>query len=92
MLEFYDKQLPFYRSMAKKEALSKEDLEIKLSLKKKIWTGIQPEDGPYVVDRSRPLTWVPPPPLKTPTKKSVDHKRADCARNVLRLENEAFLT
>ncbi|XP_058978077.1 cytosolic carboxypeptidase Nna1 isoform X3 [Musca domestica] len=80
------------KSMAKKEALSKEDLEIKLSLKKKIWTGIQPEDGPYGLDRSRPLTWVPPPPLKTPTKKSVDHKRADCARNVLRLENEAFLT
>ncbi|XP_061386765.1 cytosolic carboxypeptidase 2-like, partial [Musca vetustissima] len=80
------------KSMAKKEPLSKEDLEIKLSLKKKIWTGIQPEDGPYGVDRSRPLTWVPPPPLKTPTKKSVDHKRAECAKNVVRLENEAFLT
>ncbi|XP_073832558.1 nna1 carboxypeptidase isoform X3 [Musca autumnalis] len=80
------------KSMAKKEPLSKEDLEIKLSLKKKIWTGIQPEDGPYGVDRCRPLTWVPPPPLKTPTKKAVDHNRVACARNVLRLENEAFLT
>lgn len=78
----------FYRSIAKKEPLSKEDLDIKLSLKKKIWTGIQPDEGgAYGVDRSRPLSWIPPPPLKAPTKKNATDNN-----NAKRLENEAFLT
>ncbi|XP_075156266.1 nna1 carboxypeptidase isoform X2 [Haematobia irritans] len=80
------------KPITKKEPLSKEDLDIKLSLKKKIWTGIQPEDGhPHAgVDRSRPLSWIPPPPLKTPTKKN---EGPSCSHNnKKRLENEAFLT
>uniref|UniRef100_A0A1I8PWI4 Peptidase M14 domain-containing protein n=1 Tax=Stomoxys calcitrans TaxID=35570 RepID=A0A1I8PWI4_STOCA len=80
------------KTIAKKEPLSKEDLDIKLSLKKKIWTGIQPEDGlPHNgVDRNKPLSWVPPPPLKTPTKKN---EGPSCSHNnTKRLENEAFLT
>lgn len=93
MFEFYRLQLPFYRSIAKKEPLTKEDLDIKLSLKKKIWTGIQPEDAPYGVDRSRALAWAPPAPLKTPTKKTMDHNGGPtCSAHIKRLENEAFLT
>ncbi|KNC23764.1 hypothetical protein FF38_13825, partial [Lucilia cuprina] len=86
------------KPLSKKETLSKEDLDIKLSLKKKIWTGIQPDDMILGVDRSRPLSWVAPQSLKS--KKMSSEQHLNCGLNMAklsagnsnkRLENEAFL-
>lgn len=44
--------------MSTKDILSKEDLNIKLSLKKKIWTGIQPDNTSVGIDRTTHLSWL----------------------------------
>ncbi|KAM7348746.1 nna1 carboxypeptidase isoform 7-T7 [Cochliomyia hominivorax] len=93
-------QGPFYRPLSKKEALTKEDLEIKLSLKKKIWTGIQTDDDLSLgIDRTRPLSWVAPQSLKSKKmSEQTFHNGPNLAKlssgnnNAKRLENEAFLT
>ncbi|XP_065365462.1 uncharacterized protein LOC135958483 [Calliphora vicina] len=90
---------PFYRPLSKKEPLTKEDLDIKLSLKKKIWTGIQPDDISLGIDRTRPLSWVAPQSLKSKKMSSDQHlncglnlAKLSSSNNTKRWENEAFLT
>lgn len=59
--------------------VSTEDLQYKLTLKKKIWTGVSPESSKQN-EQSRPLSWGMPPIGKRREEKQ--HKD----------ENEALLT
>lgn len=77
-------------------------MDIKLSLKKKIWAGIQPDDVTLAIDRSRPLSWVGSQSLKS--KKMTEQNfnsglhlaKLSSGNNnnnsIKRWENEAFLT
>lgn len=83
--------------MTKKEILSKEDLDIKLSLKKKIWAGLQQEDISMGIDRTRPLSWVAPHSLKSKKMSGDQNLNKESVKlprdyHKKKLENEAFLT
>lgn len=61
-------------------------------MKKKIWTGMQPDENTLTVDRNRPLSWISPQTIGTSAKKITGLNRYQTASNkTKKLENEAFL-